>query len=109
MTTAKMMKNKTGDFIGFEVSGHAGFARLGQDIVCAAISTIAQATIIGLTSVLGLPNIEEVNDGYLSFKLYMCNCEACHDAQVLFKTMYNTLLEIEDQYGEYLEVEVAEN
>jgi uncharacterized protein YsxB (DUF464 family) len=33
---------------GFSVSGHAGFAEAGQDIVCAAVSAIAQTAVMGL-------------------------------------------------------------
>jgi len=32
---------------GFEITGHAGYARAGQDIVCAAVSAIGY-TVIGV-------------------------------------------------------------
>jgi uncharacterized protein YsxB (DUF464 family) len=31
---------KSQEIVGFKVSGHAGFADAGEDIVCAAISTL---------------------------------------------------------------------
>jgi len=35
---------KQGYFIGFKISGHAGFADLGQDVVCASVSSAVQLT-----------------------------------------------------------------
>lgn len=35
-------------FAGFSARGHADFAEYGQDIVCAAVSAILQATRLGL-------------------------------------------------------------
>jgi len=36
------IKNEQGENIGFRCLGHAGFARHGKDIVCAAVSTLVQ-------------------------------------------------------------------
>ena len=40
MTKITVYKNKTGDITGFRCEDHAGFARAGRDIVCAAISAL---------------------------------------------------------------------
>ena len=36
---------------GIESKGHSGFARSGRDIVCAAVSAIMQAMILGLEDI----------------------------------------------------------
>ena len=36
---------KSQEIVGFKVSGHAGFAEAGEDIVCAAISTLTINTV----------------------------------------------------------------
>ena len=41
MITAKIFRNSRGAVSGFEISGHAGNAEHGGDIVCAAVSAIA--------------------------------------------------------------------
>ena len=41
MITAKIFRNSRGAVSGFEISGHAGYAEHGGDIVCAAVSAIA--------------------------------------------------------------------
>ena len=45
MTKITVYKNKTGDITGFRCEDHAGFARAGRDIVCAAISALVFNTI----------------------------------------------------------------
>ena len=39
------IKNEQGENIGFRCLGHAGFARHGKDIVCAAVSALVLNTI----------------------------------------------------------------
>lgn len=41
MITAKIHRNSFGNITGFEISGHAGYAEEGSDIICAAVSAIA--------------------------------------------------------------------
>lgn len=52
------------DEISLEIKGHAGFAKKGEDLVCAAVSTLGQTLVIYL-------NIDNdkfdysIRDGYL--------------------------------------------
>ena len=39
---------------GYKVSGHAGFAEEGSDIVCSAVSALTQAPLLGLEKHLKL-------------------------------------------------------
>ncbi|MCI8600226.1 MAG: ribosomal-processing cysteine protease Prp [Oscillospiraceae bacterium] len=43
---------KGGKPYGFSVSGHAGYASEGRDIVCAAVSSAVQLTANGITEIL---------------------------------------------------------
>mgnify|MGYP004621701119 CR=1 FL=1 len=45
MTKVTVYKNNTGDITGFRCEDHAGFARAGRDIVCAAVSALVLNTI----------------------------------------------------------------
>ena len=40
--------------VGFECSGHAGYAEAGQDIVCAAVSSAVQLTANLITETFGI-------------------------------------------------------
>lgn len=54
---------------GFCVSGHAGFADAGQDIVCAGVSSALQLTANGITEVLGEPAEVTVGDNEIRLRL----------------------------------------
>ena len=45
MITFKILKNGSGEIVGFDCTGHAGFAESGQDIFCAAVSTLVINTV----------------------------------------------------------------
>ena len=61
---------KTGNHIsGFQISGHAGYARHGQDIVCAAASFLAITVVNSLELQLGKEGIVKSEDGYLYYRL----------------------------------------
>ena len=48
---------------GIEARGHSGFAEKGNDIVCAAVSTLMQALIFGLSEVAKVNGADyHVND-----------------------------------------------
>ncbi|NLD60205.1 MAG: ribosomal-processing cysteine protease Prp [Clostridiales bacterium] len=55
MTTVRVFRNPDGTISGFDANGHAGYAEAGEDIVCAAVSALTQATLNGLKSVLDAP------------------------------------------------------
>lgn len=82
--------------IGFRIEGHAKYAPYGQDIVCAAVSTISQAVVKGLMQVQKMNITYNSNEkaGYMEMLLK----ERVSDAQVLLQTMLVTLEDIEQQY-----------
>jgi len=51
VTIARDSRNRLSSFFA---TGHAGWADAGQDIVCAAVSTLLQAAWLGLQEVEGL-------------------------------------------------------
>lgn len=44
-----------GRICGFSVSGHAGYAARGEDIVCASVTSAVQLTANGVTETAGIP------------------------------------------------------
>lgn len=45
MITARIFRNEHGNISGFEISGHAGYAEAGSDIICSAVSAIAYTAV----------------------------------------------------------------
>ncbi len=54
---------------GCSVSGHAGYADFGQDVVCAGVSTAVQMTANMLTEIFNLPADISVEDNRIGIRL----------------------------------------
>lgn len=95
--------SKTADseinFRSFEISGHAGYKKKGEDIVCASVSSVTQHTARALSKDGALINIE---DGYLK----VWNIESDMISQRFVKELYETLKDLSEQYPRYIKVEV---
>lgn len=55
--------------VGFECSGHAGFAQAGQDIVCAAVSSAAYLAANTITDSFGVEAKAQADEGYMLLQL----------------------------------------
>ena len=105
MTRVVIYKSKD-CILGFEVSGHSGYAEEGFDIVCSAISTATQMAVVGIKEVLKLNVFYEMSDGYLKLKL---KNDQSGEAQAILKAMYKTLQDISKEYGKYVKLEVKKD
>ena len=74
--------SKAGRLTGFSVSGHAGYADAGEDIVCAAVSSAVQLTANGITEVLGVKARVTAENDTVSLKMDSLPRE---DAETLFR------------------------
>ncbi|MGI5960193.1 MAG: ribosomal-processing cysteine protease Prp [Massiliimalia sp.] len=61
-----------GGYAGFSVSGHAGYAEYGHDIVCASVTSAVQLTINGITEILKQNADVKVLDNEISIQLSDC-------------------------------------
>ena len=108
MTTVKFYQDRNSTFCGFEISGHAGYARRGQgDIVCAAISMLVNTTINSIEKFAQLPYSyeEDEKSGYMKFMLKgMPNSEA----ELLLKSMELGLSALAEQYKKNLTLRFEE-
>lgn len=94
--------------VGYQIKGHSGFAQEGKDIVCSAISTATQMTLLGLTQVLNLKVEENIQDGFLSVLLQKNDWQNSF-AQVLLETMEKSLEDISKNYAGYVKMEVRKD
>ncbi|RRD94875.1 ribosomal-processing cysteine protease Prp [Clostridiales bacterium COT073_COT-073] len=97
---------KSGDeYIGFVISGHAGYAPKGRDIVCAAVSMISIQTVNAVEALTTSKSAVEDQDGYLRFHLQ----NSTPEAQLLLKSYDLGLQMILQEYGnEYIHIEYKE-
>ena len=90
---------------GFILSGHAGYAEEGSDIVCSAVTALTMATANGLTEAAGI-QADVVDDG----KTLTCTIptglseQQLHDAKLLMDTYGMALSEIRKDYKPYLKI-----
>ena len=101
-------KKKEGYIISFKVSGHAGYDEHNKDIVCSGVSVLAQATILGVTEVLGLKAKYEALEGLITIDLSKLSKEEIKLSDALLKTMLLGMENLELTYGEYINVKVEE-
>ena len=55
-----------GNYRGFVVSGHAGYAEAGYDIICSAVSVLTVTTVNAIESLAHVYVEAEQEDGYIS-------------------------------------------
>jgi uncharacterized protein YsxB (DUF464 family) len=55
------------DSARFKITGHAGYADAGEDVVCAAVSSAAYLTANTITEILGVKADATVKEGFLEF------------------------------------------
>lgn len=89
------------DFSGFSLDGHAGYAEEGSDIVCAAVSSMANLVCNAAEAFGADAEITEgTDDAYLSYHLLSENEQAVR----LLSVFYNELKELETLYPDYIRV-----
>ncbi len=111
MTDIKIVKNGN-SIVEVTASGHTGFGEAGEDIVCAGISTLLQASLLGLLQVVGINVKYTVNEetGSLRFTLPKNLTEAeRHDADVVLNTLLCGLQDFYTEYSDYINLEVIQN
>lgn len=85
---------------GFQVCGHAEYAPRGSDIVCAAVSALAQGATSTLEQLKHLGVKVKVEDGKLT-----CTVDNPGiDSQAILLMVKVSLEQLEDQYGNYVRV-----
>jgi hypothetical protein len=84
----------------FELSGHAGYADPGQDIVCAGVSALSIAAYNGLEHFLSVaPKVQEA-DGHLTCQLVGIPEQELEKAQWILQTMVLGIEQIHSTYSQ---------
>lgn len=92
--------------VGFDCTGHADYAEAGQDIVCSAVSALAQAAVLGLVEVAHIPAGYSIQaDGGLHCIIGRDATDAqCKDAALLLDTLAAGLQAVDESYPGYLKI-----
>jgi hypothetical protein len=99
------IKRNAGKVARVTVSGHAGSAPKGEDLICAAVSALAQSYLFSLQRLLKIQVGTDVTEGYLSLTLPTNLPErTADDATLLAESMLIGMDEINRSYPGFLEV-----
>ena len=103
MTKVTLFADGEGVPRGFEVCDHAGFARKGSDIVCAALSILTINTINGILEFTkDRPAVEEDEQGARISCMF--GDPPGEGSRVLLSTFFLGVRSIGEQYGKYVQI-----
>ena len=89
------MARSNGRNVGFDCTGHAGFAEEGKDIVCSAVSAVTQTTVLGITEIAKIPaGVSVDEDGIRCILGKDATEKQCEQADLLLSSMETGLAAI---------------
>ena len=105
MIKVTIIRNNKAQIIKFSIEGHAGYSRSGRDIVCAGVSAISGAAIVGMERMLGITLDIIVKKGNLICTIpEHISGQRRHDANIILETMVLGLKDISDNYNKFVKV-----
>ncbi|MDK2799418.1 MAG: uncharacterized protein PWP27_793 [Clostridiales bacterium] len=109
MIHIEVYKDQHNNIVKFKIYGHSGYSKIGSDIVCAAVSSVSQTAVLGLTDVLNIQIGLEIEDSkkgsYLECILpEHLDSNTREKANVILETMYLGLKNFKNQYGQYIRI-----
>lgn len=95
--------------IRVECQGHTGYAPSGEDIVCAAVSSILQAAVLGVMQVAKakVHYRTDPRKGWLEISIQDGqDASVLHDVHVILETALVGLQDLAASYSQFVKVEV---
>ena len=106
MTTVQVRRDENG-VCGLTVKGHAGYARNGSDIVCAAASVLITTCANALQSVADISPVLEVEEKPAIIAVDLpdgLSPAQNHDARIILHTILQGFQDVAAQYPRYLQI-----
>lgn len=114
MISISISINSKGLISAYTVEGHANYGKYGEDIVCAAVSVLAQTTLIALNKVCKIREEKldytiEDKTGYLDLNLPKdLNSQQANKAETVLRTFEIGIQSIIETYPKYITLEYRE-
>lgn len=103
MIKITVWKGSQQQFEAFLIEGHAGYAESGQDIVCAAVSVLAQTAVLAIEKLTNYKLDICLEDGRLYCKLPTTVLKAeIETISIILKTMVIGLQAVVEEYPSYV-------
>ena len=106
MTTISVVR-KAGHIVEFTLNGHTGAGDYGKDVVCAALSAVAQTALLGLKNVakLDVRFIRDDDKGFLHVIIDTQDEDARYRADIIAETMMCGIKDLAEGYPQYIKLE----
>ncbi|MGN0643306.1 MAG: ribosomal-processing cysteine protease Prp [Huintestinicola sp.] len=95
---------KNGQLSGFDLSGHAGYADRGYDIVCASVSSAAQLVMNTVTEHFKADALAEAYED----RLYLMVISSCDASFKLIESMHEHLGFIAEEFAGTISITISE-
>ena len=108
--TKVTIEKRNGSIVKVTCDGHTNYGVSGEDIVCAALSSIVQTAVLGLFRVAEVNiNMERDDErGYLMFALPETISEdEQKKADVITETMLLGISDLNEGFSDFIELEVT--
>ncbi len=92
------------ELIGFSVSGHAGYADSGSDIVCAAVTTAVNMTANGITEIAQIRAAVNVSENEVQLKVE----ETTSESALLLQSMRLQIELLQEQFPKNIRIQDME-
>jgi uncharacterized protein YsxB (DUF464 family) len=99
-------RTKSGNIQSFTMSGHAEFAKHGEDIVCAGASAVSFGTVNAIEVLTGVEAVTEQGEGGFLECVFPENLSDTtgEKVQLLLEAMIVSLQGIEKEYGKHIKI-----
>jgi uncharacterized protein YsxB (DUF464 family) len=105
MIKVHVVRNEN-NITSIKVTGHAGYAEHGQDIVCAAVSALVETAVLGIENIACIRPMVIKKEGFFSIKLSEdIEQERMEKAMVILETMILGFKDISNSYPSYIRIE----
>jgi hypothetical protein len=107
MTSVTFKKNRDNEILEFTADGHTNYGVEGEDIVCAAVSSIIQTAALGILikAQVQAKITRDDKRGYLKLELPIdLTTTQRHDCNVILDTMVLGLADLAENYSDFIEL-----
>ena len=104
MITINVIRDKSGFIWQYIVEGHAGYAEVGKDIICSAVTAVAYTGINALDELVGIRNYG-IEDGYMICSVPTdISPELKEKVRIILETVVVGFKQLEFSYEDYVSV-----
>lgn len=103
-----IVRNKS-KYVGYEISGHARYAKSGYDIICSAVSILAYTTLNSMSTVANILEQEmtyaiDEKNGDMRLSLVQTNMKT----DIILKTFETGIKLLLEDYSQYISLDYKE-